>query len=518
MVDVKSEMNPYKNISLLSDRLKLEPCPIGKKGICCKICLMGPCRVVSDKQLGVCGASQDLIVSRNILRFVAGGAAAHSGHTYHMIEYFDDDYTKDYIARKAPKYLYGLWDELGLLPKVKMEHFKDISEALHASTMGVNSDWQDILKWCIKLGIVDGYFGLYLGTEIEDKYFGKPEIKKGKLNLGVLDPDKVNICVHGHEYMFAEALVKEAAKYNNVNIVGVCCTGASLLSRLGVPLAGNLILQEDVIATGIVDAIAVDVQCVMPSLSDLCDCFHTKLITTNEIARIPKALHMPVKSEEDAKNTAKKIIELAIANKANRRTGAEKLFASKKQEQKEVTVGFTEDNIDVDKIAKRIAKKEIKGVIAVLGCVNPRAEQNWIEMFDKLRKDYLILTTGCIAFEFGKNGLLDGKNVFHLGSCVNNARVAEIFKRIADKSGKQITDLPFLVSCPMPITEKAMAIGFFFAALGVDVHVGYPFLLSSDTNVAGFLATTLQDKFRSKIFVDTAPESLYKKIKDGLVV
>lgn len=507
-----------KSPAFLQDRLKLAPCPIGDKGFCCKICLMGPCRVVSNKQLGVCGASQDLVVSRNVLRFIAGGAAAHAGHTYHLMEYFNEEYPHDYISTKAPEYLYRLWDEMGLLPKVKMEHFKDISEALHTSTMGVNSDWQDILKWCMKLGIVDGYFGLYLGTEFEDKHFGKPTVKTGKLNLGVLDPKKVNIAIHGHEYMFAEALVKEAANYSNVNVVGVCCTGASLLARLGVPLAGNFILQEDVIATGIIDAMVVDVQCVMPSLSDLCDCFHTKLITTNEIARMPNALHMPVKSSEDASKMAKRIVKLAIGNKSNRRKGTEDLFASRKQEPKEVTVGFTEDTVNVDRLANQLLRKEIKGIIGVVGCVNPRAEQGWIEVFEKLSKDYVILTTGCMAFEFGKKNLLDGQRVFHLGSCINNARVAEVFKRVADKLGKQMTELPFLVSCPMPITEKAIAIGFFFASIGVDVHVGYPFLLSSDTNVAGFLANTLRAKFKSRIFVDTSPDSLYGQIKDGLVV
>lgn len=507
-----------KKPSFISDRLKLVPCPIGEKGFCCKICLMGPCRLMTPEQKGVCGASQDLVVARNVLRFIAGGAAAHAGHTYHLIEHFNEEYPHDYIRNKAPDYLYKLWDDLNILPKVKMEHFKDISEALHTSTMGVNSDWQDVLKWCMKLGVVDGYYGLYLGTELEDKHFGLPTVKTGQLNLGVLDPKKVNIAIHGHESTFAEAIVQEAAKYDIVNLVGVCCTGASLLARHGVPLAGNFILQEDVVATGIVDALVVDTQCIMPSLSDLCDCFHTKLITTNDIAKIPGALHMPIKTQAQARETADRIIKLAIGNKQNRRKNVEELFAKQKHEIKEVVVGFTEDTIPLEEIISKYRRGKIKGIIAVVGCVNPRAEQGWIEVYKKLSKDYVILTTGCMAFEFGKNNLLDGKNVFHLGSCINNSRVAEVFRKISSKMGKEITELPFLVSCPMPITEKAIAIGFFFAGIGCDVHVGYPFLLSSDSNVAGFLANTLRAKFKSRIFVDTSPESFYNKIKDGLVV
>lgn len=497
-----------EKLSFISERLKLEPCPIGKSGFCCKMCLMGPCRVVSNEQKGVCGASRDLIVSRNILRFVSAGTAAHCGHAYHLLQYLKKPYKQNYIKAKAPAYLYKLWDELGIVPKVKLEHFKEISEALHATTMGTNSDYRDVLKWCMKLGIIDGYYGLYLATELEDKKFGRPKIQKGKLNLGVLNPSKVNIAVHGHEPMLAEALIKEARKHKDINVVGVCCTGASMLNKHGIPWAANFILQENVIATGILDAMVVDVQCIMPSLADLAECFHTKLITTNEIARIPNALHLPIKNEVDSKKAAKRVIQIAKENKKNRIN--KKADLSKRAE---AVVGFSEHNINAKRIAEQIKNKRIKGVIAAVGCVNPRINtEGWIEAFKELSKDYLILTTGCIAFEFDARNLLDGKRFFHMGSCVNNSRVAEVFKMIAKHLNKNITDLPFLVSCPMPITEKAVAIAFFFASIGVDVHIGYPFLIASDTNVAFFLENVLKEKFKSRIFLDTEPQSFYRKI------
>ena len=498
--------------SLISERLKLEPCPIGKDGFCCKICLMGPCRILNKEQKGVCGASRDLIVARNILRFTAGGASSHSGHSYHLLEYLKKEFPENYIRKKAPSYLYKLWDELNIVPKIKFEHFKDISEALHSSTMGVNADYKDILKQCMKLGIIDGYYGLYLATEVEDKKFGKPVIRQGKLNLSCLNPEKTNIAIHGHEPMLAEALVKESHKYKDINLIGVCCTGASLLSKHGIPLAANFILQEDVIATGIVEAMVVDLQCIMPSLSDLCECYHTKLITVNNIARMPNSLHLPVNNEKEARKVAKKIINLARKNKKNR---AKNEFSI--GEAREVTVGFSEENIGIKKLIDMLKSKEIKGIIGVIGCINPRTDINgWTAIFEKLSKDYIILTTGCIAFEFGKNNLLDGKRFFHLGSCINNARIAEIFRKIAENLKKEITDLPFLISCPMPITEKSLSIGFFFASLGVDVHYGYPFLISSDTQVSYFLENVLKDKFKSRIFLDISPESFYGKISRGL--
>jgi carbon-monoxide dehydrogenase catalytic subunit len=118
-----------------------------------------------------------------------------------------------------------------------------------------------------------------------------------------------------------------------------------------------------------------------------------------------------------------------------------------------------------------------------------------------------------MAFEFGKAGMLDGKRIFHLGSCVNNSRIAEIFNRIAKLHKKKITDLPFIVSAPAPMTEKCVAIGFFFASLGVDVHFGYPMMITSDTNMETFLRTVLKEHFNSRIFLETDPEKFMEEIK-----
>lgn len=500
---------------ILDERLQNKPCTIGLLGKCCRNCLMGPCVLVKPGYKGICGANIDVVTARNILRFVAGGTAAHVGHAFHMLEYSGKEYPARYIEKKAPKYLYKLWERLRIVPHVHFEHFKDISEALHASTMGVDADYKHILGMAMKLGIIDGYFGMYLATELEDREFGLPSVRKGQVNLGVIKPEKVNIAVHGHFPPLAEALAKEMQEKENsdINLVGVCCSGASILARRGIPLAANFILQEQVIASGCIDVLAVDMQCVMPSLQDLAECYHTKLITTNEICRMPNATHMPVSDRKGAAGAAKRIIALARINKNNRNKEKIKLSDIKT----EAVVGFSEHNLPLNEWAKMLSEGKIKGIIGVIGCANPRVKENWIDFYRELSKDYIILTTGCMAFKLAAANLLDGKRFFHLGSCVNNSRIAEVFKRIAEISGKQITDLPFLISCPMPITEKAIAIGFFFAALGVDVHFGYPFLLTSDTNITKFLANLLKKDFRSKIFIEMKPDLLLAKIrKEGL--
>lgn len=491
----------------------MQPCPIGMKSQCCKNCLMGPCRLINRNDTGVCGANQDVVSARNILRFTAGGTAAHTGHALHMLNFLKKRFPKAYIEKNAPRYLIELWQQLGLMPRIKYEHFKDISEALHASTFGVNADYQELLKMAVRLGIIDGYLGLKLATELEDKEYGKPKIQKGRLDLGTIRKEKVNIAVHGHEPMLAEALVKEARRHKNISLIGVCCTGASLLSRYGIPLAGNVVLQEQIISSGMIDAIAVDLQCVMPSLADLCECFHTKFITTNPLARIPNALHLPVTNKKSAKQAAKKIIEIAIKNKRNRKNA---LPIGKSMKKTGAIVGF--DETISDKLAEQLRSEEIKGIIAVIGCRNPRVKiEPWLSIYKRLSRKYAILTTGCVGFEFGKAGMLDGKRFFHLGSCINNSRVAEIFRRIADKNKKRITEKPFLISAPAPLAEKCIAIGFFFAALGVDVHFGYPMLIKANSNVENFLASVLKRHFHSRIFLEENPGRLFKVLNKGLL-
>jgi len=51
-------------------------------------------------------------------------------------------------------------------------------------------------------------------------------------------------------------------------------------------VAGNVLQQELAIATGAVETMLVDVQCIMSSLPDVCQHYHTKVITTSPKAKI----------------------------------------------------------------------------------------------------------------------------------------------------------------------------------------------------------------------------------------
>jgi anaerobic carbon-monoxide dehydrogenase catalytic subunit len=62
-------------------------CKFGRQGICCRICIQGPCRIIPSKpgqSKGICGADAYTIVARNMARYMAGGASAHSDHGREM--------------------------------------------------------------------------------------------------------------------------------------------------------------------------------------------------------------------------------------------------------------------------------------------------------------------------------------------------------------------------------------------------------------------------------------------------
>ncbi len=148
-----------------------------------------------------------------------------------------------------------------------------------------------------------------VATELSDVLFGTPKPVTSRVNLGVLDEKKVNIVVHGHEPILSEMLAEavedselvELAKMEGatgINLCGMCCTANELLMRRGIPVAGNFLNQEFAIVTGAVEAMVVDVQCIMPSLVEVAKCYHTLLLSTSPKAKFPNTEHIEFDEEK----------------------------------------------------------------------------------------------------------------------------------------------------------------------------------------------------------------------------
>ena len=561
------------------DRLELQQpqCGFGKLGICCRICTMGPCRIDpfgEGPQLGVCGANADTIVARGFLRAVAAGTSAHSDHGRGVAEVFlaaakgeAPDYrikdpvklhklaeelgveTKDredneiavdigqialaefgkstgtqLMTRRAPQPRQEIWKKFGITPRAVD---REVVEALHRSTMGVDQDYKSLIMHASRTALADGWGGSMLATELQDILFGTPYPGRGEINLGVLKADQVNIIVHGHEPILSEMIVaavqdeelltkaKEVGA-KGINVAGICCTANELLVRHGVPIAGNFLCQELAISTGAVDMMAVDVQCVMQGLAQVASCFHTKLVTTAEKGKMSEVEHIPME-EHTALKTAKKLVTLAIENYKNR---GEVYIPSQKEA---AVVGFSHEAIkymlggkyraSYRPLNDNIINGRIRGIGAIVGCTNPKFQLDYTHITlakELIKRDVLVLTTGCATIACGKQALLNPKEALELagpglrevcetvgippvlacGSCVDNSRLLVACSAIVEEGGlgEDLADLPVAGACLESITEKAFAIGQYFVSSGVLVIFAkelFPF--TGSQNVKNYL-------------------------------
>jgi anaerobic carbon-monoxide dehydrogenase catalytic subunit len=231
-------------------------------------------------------------------------------------------------AKRAPQPRYELWKKLGVVPR---GIDREIVEIMHRTHIGVDQHYENIVEQCSRAAIGDGWGGSMIATDLQDVLFGCPYPLKSAANLGVLREDAVNIVIHGHEPLLSEMIVqaaelpemvelakKKGAK-GGIQLSGICCTANELLMRHGVPLCGDFLQQELAIVTGAVDAMVVDVQCIMENIANVAECFHTKVITTNPRARIASGDTIHIEFDEHtAFEDAKKIVRTGIENFPNR--------------------------------------------------------------------------------------------------------------------------------------------------------------------------------------------------------
>jgi len=334
---------------------------------------------------------------------------------------------------------------------------------------------------------------------------------------------------------------------SGINLVGICCTGNETLMRKGVPMAANFASQELALATGAVDLLVADYQCIMPSLSDICSCLHTDMVTTMINVHIPFDTHLPFR-EEDAEEGARTIVRMAI-EAFKRRDPSRTVIPDVKHE---VIAGFSLEQIEelcakmvpedpIMFLVDSIRSGKIRGIALMAGCNNQRAEQDYNHLTiaqELLRSDVLVLATGCSAGAFAKNGLLSaaatelfaGPNlrkflnelsqangvelppIWHMGSCVDNTRPMNLATMLADHFGKDVDSLPFVVSAPEANHEKAVSIGTWCVAFGLPVHVGTINYIFGSPLVTEVLTSTARDVFGGYFIFEPEPEIAAQKL------
>lgn len=584
-------------------------CGFGLAGVCCRICAMGPCRVspVPGKgaDRGICGATADVIVARNFARMVAGGAAAHSDHGRSIVltllnaskdgdfkvkdekklikvakrfgvetegrdiydiahdlakaglEQFSKQIGTLTLPPTVPEKRAEIWNNLKIMPR---NIDRDIVSIMHSTHIGCAADAESLIKMSMRAAIADGWGGSYMATEFSDIMFETPKEINTEANLGVLEGNSVNVVLHGHEPTLSEMIIlasedpelielAKAQGADGINLVGMCCTANEATMRHGLKLAGNFLQQELAVVTGAVEAVIVDVQCIMPALAQLSEKYHTKFITTSPKAEITGSTHIEF-DEEYAYESAKEILKQAILNFKNR--DKSKVYIP--NEKSTAVVGYstesivsaldkvTNSNIGVAGTVKPLADCIVSGVLrgaaGVVGCNNPKTphDNGHVEIIKNLiANDVIVVATGCAAQAAAKAGLLqkEARNyagaglkkvcelvdippVLHMGSCVDISRILELVGTVANHLGVDISDLPVVGVAPEWMSEKAVSIGTYVVSSGIDTWLGVVPPVTGGPEVVDILTNKIEGMVGAKFFIETDPKKASEQMVERM--
>jgi len=591
------EVADFKGIVTAFQRAEtMKPCPIGSKGACCKHCSMGPCRLVKEGQVGICGATIETVAARNFARSVAAGSAAHSDHgrdmaltllaaatgeapDYHvrdtrkllevaqylgvntkgretadiaeevaekaLVEFGRQQGEIIYLQR-APKKRQEIWHKMGIAPRGIDREVVDI---MHRTHMGNDQDYESLLMSALRTGLADGWGGSMLSTDITDILFGSPVPLVAKANMGMLSETQVNIVIHGHEPTLSELILvavtePEMIEYakskgaTGINLAGICCTANETLMRQGVPTVGNFLSQELAVATGAIDLMVVDIQCIMQALGPLTEQFHTKLVTTSPKAHIEGVTHVEFE-EHKALEIAKQIVKMGIDNFPNRR----EVHIPKEVDR--LVVGFSHEYINYAlggfyrgsfrPLNDAVVQGRLRGVAGVVGCNNARSCQDYSHDYivrELIKNDVLVVMTGCGALACAKYGLLSPEAaqyagpglreiceavgippVLHLGSCVDNTRILTVLSQMATEGGlgNDIADIPGVGFAPEWMSEKALSIGSYFVGSGVYTIFGSTAPVANSPVVERFMSEGWEERVGGKLEFIPDPEEAVRR-------
>ena len=137
------------------------------------------------------------------------------------------------------------------------------------------------------------------------------------------------------------------------------------------------------LVTGAVEMMIVDVQCIMQSLPEVASCFHTEVVTTNERAKVPGAVHVPF-DEHSALDSGKALVKRAIDSFPKR--NKEKIRLPSTQGKVDLIAGFSHETINYllggifrasyRPLNDNIINGKIRGIAGVVGCNNPKVNHD----------------------------------------------------------------------------------------------------------------------------------------------
>ena len=565
-------------------------CAYCEQGIRCSLCSQGPCRISAKASRGVCGIDADGMAMRNFLLQNTMGTATYTYHATEVMKtlrvaepggtfeikdwsklellagVIDEavepretlakrvadgllaEFSRDHqspsplVERLAPAARVAKWKELGIMPGGV---FQESMYATSSCLTNVDGNYVSLALKGLRLGIATAY-GAQIPLELaQDALFGTPTPHPIKVDLGIIDPEYVNIVVNGHEPMVGAALIAaahepaarekaKAAGAKGLRIVGSIETGQELVQRFEVDdvfvgLTGNWLSEELAVATGGIDVFAADMNCTVPTLGALCAAHNTLLVPVSDLVGVDGAETPIVFDPAKAAEQAQQLIDMAIGNFARRRdlnSSVPKLPIG------DAVAGFSTESIlgalggSLDPLLDVIKNGTLKGVCGLVSCTTLRdsgQDSTTVAMAKELIKnDVLVLAMGCgnaglqvAGLETAEAKQLAGPGlkavcellgippVLSFGTCTDTGRIMLLVGAIADALGVDVPALPVVATAPEYMEQKATIDAMAALAFGMYVHVSPVPFVTGAPNLVKLVTEDLPGVTGGKLAIET---------------
>ena len=503
--------------------------------------------------VSVCGSDANTIIARNLLRMVAAGAATRSSHCREVLGLLKASVSglgygvSDFPRFAALASLYGVKDfrnpsaavdalirvlspDFGGLevrdrmlsvevfaPQARLDRWggesliprsvnDEVCDCIYMTHTGVNAEPRSLIRQALRTAVADSWGASRLTVEVMDALFGPPEPTESLIGLGVLRKGSINVVVSTDNPALSFGLVKVAKSSeglrlaeefgaSSINVVGTCCTCGAVLAGAALPIACDLLTQEVAVLTGAADAVVVDYPCTTPYISEAAKKFHTKVVVAGGRIRVPGAEHVPFTTDSPLEACVR-ILKLAATAFSERG----EVYIPPSATARGAMLGFSVDGIkrrlggSLDPLLDAMRGGSVRGIVGIMGCANPKVRHgySYLKLTEELiRRDVLVIGSGCWALAVGTHGLLSEEAVtaagpglrsfcrefklppcLHVGGCTDCSRILKLFAELARRVGCDLSELPVAVSATEWMSEKLVSMSMGVVASGIFTHLG----------------------------------------------
>jgi carbon-monoxide dehydrogenase catalytic subunit len=571
-------------------------CPFCQGGVRCDLCSNGPCRSDASKdKRGVCGITADGMAMRMMLLRNVMGASTYQYHTDQTIktlratakgktpfeirepgklksfaerlgidtsgsenqiairlsDFTEADFNRKYyepsqiVEALAPQERKDTWRKLGIFPG---GIYGEMMLATSSCLTNVDGYYVSLALKAMRLGLAMAYQSQIVNEYCQDILFGIPRPHKMRVDLGVLDPDYVNVLPNGHEPFLGFAMVQLARKpewqekaksvgAKGLRVIANIETGQEMIQRWEMDdsfygFTGNWIAQEAVLASGCVDLFACDMNCSMPVDPLYARQYKFKLIPVSELVSFEGITDRINYIPEKAQEQAAQLLQMAVDNYKERRKSVEPVS---QLPMKEAVVGFSTESIvdalggTLDPLLGAIKDGTLRGVAGLVSCTTLRDTGQDVHSVriakELIKRDVLVLSLGCgnaamqvaglcspEAKKFAGPGLsrlcqtLKIPPVLSYGTCTDTGRLADLLAAISNAlGGVPVPDLPVAAVAPEYMEQKATIDAIFALALGLFTYVNPVPTVTGAPNLVQLLTQDCKQVTGGILNVETDP-------------